>query len=147
MGWFRQLFNRRRRYDELSESIREHLKEKIADLTNGGMTRDEAKQAARREFGNVTLIEERSREVWQWPTLESMFSNVKLRNSTNAQSARFQRCCDRYSGSRDGGKFPSGDGRRSSTGSSRQSTGRLRRGEPSTSKLNWTKLNQALKEG
>jgi len=24
---------------------------------------------------------------------------------------------------------------------------RLRRGEPSTSKLNWTKLNQALKEG
>jgi hypothetical protein len=147
MGWFRQLFTRRRRYDELSESIREHLEEKIADLTDGGMTRDEAEQAARREFGNVTLIEERSREVWQWPTLESMFSNVKLRNSTNAQSARFQRCCDRYSGSRDGGKFPSGDGRRSSTGSSRQSTGRLRRGEPSTSKLNWTKLNQALKEG
>jgi len=28
MGWFRQLFTRRRRYDELSESIREHLEEK-----------------------------------------------------------------------------------------------------------------------
>jgi len=55
------------------------------------MTRDEAEQAARREFGNVNLIEERSREVWQWPTLESMFSHVKLRNSTDAQSARFQR--------------------------------------------------------
>jgi len=29
MGWFRQLFTRRRRYDELSELIREHLEEKI----------------------------------------------------------------------------------------------------------------------
>lgn len=27
MNWFKQLFTRRRRYDELSESIREHLDE------------------------------------------------------------------------------------------------------------------------
>ena len=67
MGWLRQLFSRRRRYDELSESIREHLDEKIADLMDRGMTREEAERAARREFGNVTRIEERSREVWQWP--------------------------------------------------------------------------------
>jgi hypothetical protein len=32
MQWLKQLFTRRRRYDELSESIREHLEEKIADL-------------------------------------------------------------------------------------------------------------------
>jgi hypothetical protein len=32
MKWPNQLFSRRRRYDELSESIREHLDEKIADL-------------------------------------------------------------------------------------------------------------------
>lgn len=32
MNWLAQLFSRRRRYDELSESIREHLDEKIADL-------------------------------------------------------------------------------------------------------------------
>ena len=48
MGWFRQLFTRRRRYDELSESIREHLEEKIADLTDGGMTRDEAESRSTR---------------------------------------------------------------------------------------------------
>ena len=29
------------------------------------------RQAARREFGNVTLIAERSREAWQWAALES----------------------------------------------------------------------------
>jgi putative ABC transport system permease protein len=77
MGWLRQLLTRHRRYDELSESIREHLEEKIADLTDHGMAREQAEQAARREFGNVTRIEERSREVWQWPTLESTFSDVK----------------------------------------------------------------------
>jgi predicted permease len=77
MGWLRQLFSRRRRYDELSESIREHLDEKIADLMDRGLTREQAEQAARREFGNVTLIEERSREVWQWPTAESLWADVR----------------------------------------------------------------------
>ncbi|MGA7523103.1 MAG: ABC transporter permease, partial [Acidobacteriaceae bacterium] len=72
-----QLFSRRRRYDELSESIREHLDEKIADLMDRGMTQEQAEQAARREFGNVTLIEERGREVWQWPTTESIFADVR----------------------------------------------------------------------
>ncbi len=77
MRWLGQLFSRRRRYDELSESIREHLDEKIADLMDRGMTSEEAEQVARREFGNVTLIEQRSREVWQWPTLESLWADTK----------------------------------------------------------------------
>lgn len=78
MGWLRQLLSRRRRYDELSESIREHLDEKIADLMDRGMTREEAERAARREFGNVTRIEERSREVWQWPRLEGWLADIKF---------------------------------------------------------------------
>jgi hypothetical protein len=77
MGWLRQLLSRRPRYDELSETIREHLDEKITDLMDGGMPREQAEQAARREFGNVTLIEERSREVWQWPTLESLWADAR----------------------------------------------------------------------
>ena len=84
MNWLTQLFTRRRRYDELSESIREHLEEKIADLMDRGMTREQAEHAAHREFGNVTLIEKRSREVWQWPSLESIGADVKfaLRDTT-----------------------------------------------------------------
>ena len=78
MGWIPQLFTRRRRYAELSETIREHLDEKIADLIDRGLTREGAEQTARREFGNVTLIKERSREVWQWPTLESILADVKF---------------------------------------------------------------------
>jgi hypothetical protein len=77
MGWLKQLLSRRRRYDELSESIREHLDEKIADLMDRGMPQKQAENAARREFGNVTLIEQRSREVWQWPGLESVWTDVR----------------------------------------------------------------------
>jgi predicted permease len=77
MGWFGQLFSRRHRYDELSASIREHLDEKISDLMDRGMPSEEAEKVARREFGNVALIEQRSREVWQWPTLESLWADTK----------------------------------------------------------------------
>lgn len=78
MGWLRQLLSRRRRYDELSASIREHLDEKIADLMDQGMTREQAEQTARREFGNVTRIQERSREVWQLPALESILADLRF---------------------------------------------------------------------
>lgn len=73
-----QLFTRRHRYNDLSVSIREHIEEKIEDLMESGMSRAQAEQAARREFGNVTVIEERSRQVWQWPTLESILSDIRL---------------------------------------------------------------------
>jgi hypothetical protein len=78
MGWFRPLLSRRCRYDELSDSIREHIAEKIEDLIDHGMTREEAERKARHEFGNVTRIEERSREVWQWPALEASRSAQRL---------------------------------------------------------------------
>lgn len=78
MSWLGQLFSRRRRYDELSESIREHLDEKIENMIDRGMTREEAERKARREFGNVTRIEERSREIWQWPKLSSLWADVRF---------------------------------------------------------------------
>jgi hypothetical protein len=60
MNWLKQLFSRRRRYDELSETIRDHLDEKIADLMDRGMTREKAERVASLEFGNLTRIEERT---------------------------------------------------------------------------------------
>jgi predicted permease len=78
MQWLKQLLSRRRRYDDLSASIQEHLEEKIEELMEDGMPRAQAEQAARREFGNVTLVKERSREVWQWRALESTFADLKL---------------------------------------------------------------------
>jgi hypothetical protein len=62
----------------LSVSIREHLEEKIEELMDEGMPRTQAEQIAKREFGNVNLVEERSREVWQWAALESVLTDLKL---------------------------------------------------------------------
>jgi putative ABC transport system permease protein len=75
---FRQFFSRRRRYTDLSVSIREHLEGKVEDLMEEGMSRDEATFTARREFGNATLIEEHSREVWQRPFLEYILADLKF---------------------------------------------------------------------
>ena len=76
MNWLKRVFTRHRRYDELSETIREHLEEKTADLMDRGMSREEAQRIARREFGNLTRIEERSREVWRWPTVEDVWADI-----------------------------------------------------------------------
>jgi len=75
--WLKRLFSRRRLYGELSEEIRGHLEEKIEELVASGMSRKEATYAARREFGNVTLIEEDSRDAWRWPSIENFFMDVR----------------------------------------------------------------------
>jgi predicted permease len=73
-----RLFERHRRYDDLSVSIQEHLDERIDELIEEGLSREEAEHRARCEFGNVALIEERSREAWQWPALESFLADLRL---------------------------------------------------------------------
>jgi predicted permease len=75
---FRQFFSRRRRYEDLSVSIREHLQEKVEDLMEEGMSREEAAFAARRDFGNAALLEERSRQVWQQPLLAYLLADLKF---------------------------------------------------------------------
>jgi len=72
------LFSRRRRYDDISVSIQEHINERTEELMEDGRSREQAEQTARREFGNVTLIKERSREEWQWAFLESVVADLKL---------------------------------------------------------------------
>jgi predicted permease len=71
-------FRRRKRYDDLSVSIQEHIAERAEELMQEGMARAQAEQSARREFGNVGLIEQKSREAWQWPALESILADLKF---------------------------------------------------------------------
>src|SRR5260370_39174519 len=76
MNWFKQLFSRRRFYDDLSEEIRQHVQEKIEELLASGMSRKEAAAAARREFGNANLIEKDGRTVWGRPSIETLHIDV-----------------------------------------------------------------------
>jgi len=74
---FSRLFSKNRRYDDISVSIQEHLDERVEELMEEGMSRDVAERIARVNFGNVTLVQERSREVWQWQRLESLLVDLK----------------------------------------------------------------------
>jgi predicted permease len=78
MNWIAGLFRRCRRYDDLSVSIQEHIAERADELVAEGKSRVQAEQMARREFGNVGLVEQRSREVWQWPAFESILADLKF---------------------------------------------------------------------
>src|SRR5579863_5725006 len=78
MNWLKQLFSRRRLYNDLSEEMQQHLEEKIEELVATGLTRKEATSTARRAFGNVTLIEDDSRQVWRWPSIENLLLDVRF---------------------------------------------------------------------
>jgi predicted permease len=78
MQWFAQLFARQRRYDDISLSIQEHIEQRMEELMAEGISPTQAEQTARREFGNVALLEQRSREVWQWSAIESILADVKF---------------------------------------------------------------------
>jgi predicted permease len=77
MSWLKQLFSRRKLYGDLSDEMRQHLEEKIEELVATGMSRKEATAAARREFGNLSLLEEDSRDVWRWMSIENLLADVR----------------------------------------------------------------------
>ncbi len=87
--WLQQISSRRKLSPDLSEEMQQHLEEKIEALVAGGMPHDEAVHAARRAFGNVTLIEQRSREVWMWPLIESICADIKFALRQLRQSPGF----------------------------------------------------------
>jgi len=78
MNWIPNVHRRRKLYDDLSEEIRLHLEERAEQLMGEGMSPKEAEQGARRAFGNRTLLEEHSREVWQWPAMESIWADMRF---------------------------------------------------------------------
>ena len=78
MDWIPNIFRRRRLYQDLSEEISLHIEERAEQLMREGMSRREAEERAIRAFGNRALLEERSREVWLWSTLESSYADVRF---------------------------------------------------------------------
>src|SRR5215831_1203211 len=77
MSWLKQLRSRRQLYSELSDEIQTHLDEKIEELVAGGMSQEEARQAAAREFGNVGLVQDKSHDVWAWRSAEELLGDVR----------------------------------------------------------------------
>ena len=80
-GWFSRLiglFQKKRRDAEMSEEIRQHLEGLIERNLAAGMSPDEARNAALRQFGGLEQIKEIAREqrVWTWP--EQVWQDVRF---------------------------------------------------------------------
>lgn len=78
MPWIVGSSRRRKLFYELSEEMRLHLEERVEHLMAEGLNPEEARRQARIAFGNPAMIEERSREIWQWPTLESIWADIRF---------------------------------------------------------------------
>jgi len=66
-SFFRKLAwstKRRRKEAEFEEELRFHLEEEAEERAAAGLAGEEARQAARRELGNVTLVQENTRAMW-----------------------------------------------------------------------------------
>ena len=68
---------RRRKEHELREELQFHLAEEADERHADGLTEDEARWAARRDLGNVTLLQENTRSLWSWILLEQLAQDVR----------------------------------------------------------------------
>jgi predicted permease len=74
MKW---LLRRRVNKSEIEADIETYLDEKTDALIASGLTPEEARQRARREFGNVTLTKELSGEEWNWGFVERTWADLR----------------------------------------------------------------------
>lgn len=73
----RALERRRNLASELEQEMDAHVQFLIDENLERGMSPDEARAAARREFGNMTTVRERSYQSWQFPRFESLLQDIR----------------------------------------------------------------------
>ena len=74
-SFFRKLLwltQRRDKQTELRLELQFHLEEEAEERQEQGLAEDEVRWAAHREFGNVSLAEEATRDEWGWTRLEQL---------------------------------------------------------------------------
>ena len=71
MSFFPRMFAKKRKA-EFDEEIQAHLQMDIQNRKDLGESPEQARAAALREFGNVALIEDVTRELWGWVWLERL---------------------------------------------------------------------------
>src|SRR5882762_9742534 len=77
MSWLSGLFDRRKQEKEFEEEVHTHLEMAAKDRVERGADKKEAGRAARREFGNVGLVKETTRDVWGWRWIEDFVEDAR----------------------------------------------------------------------
>jgi len=85
----RWLMGRRHREAELGDELRFHLEEEAEQRQAEGLAEDQAKLAARRELGNLTLVEENTRSMWGWTMVEQLGQDLRYAFRTMAANRLF----------------------------------------------------------
>jgi hypothetical protein len=62
---------------ELDEEIRSHLSMAQRDRVDRGESESDASVNARREFGNVLLVKETTRDMWGWTAVENFVRDLR----------------------------------------------------------------------
>ncbi len=63
--------------EDLAEEMRSNLEIETESNIDLGMRPEQARAAARRHFGNSTLVAERARDAWGFPSLESFLNDIR----------------------------------------------------------------------
>jgi predicted permease len=74
--------SRKRREQDLERELRTDLELEAAEQEENGLSPRDARDAARRAFGNVTLVQEEVRSMWGWTRWEILLQDLRyaLRN-------------------------------------------------------------------
>src|SRR5713226_1674262 len=73
----RSLWNWSRKESDLDEEIRFHLSEEADEQAAAGLTADQARLTAKKDFGNDALIREQTREAWGWGFAERLIQDAR----------------------------------------------------------------------
>ncbi|HZU28416.1 MAG TPA: ABC transporter permease [Bryobacteraceae bacterium] len=89
--WRRLRFLRKRdrMTEDLDEEMRLHAELRARQLREQGAEAEEANYAARRKFGNRTLLKEASRDMWSFASLDTLWRELKLAARTLRRSPGF----------------------------------------------------------
>ncbi|MGC4073622.1 MAG: ABC transporter permease [Nibricoccus sp.] len=71
-------FNRRRLDDDMHEEMREHLQRRTEANIAAGMSPDEARYEAQRQFGGMDQLKEQAREQRSWATMDTLFRDFRF---------------------------------------------------------------------
>jgi predicted permease len=74
----RWIWSRGKRKEEFDAEVRSHLDMAARDRVERGAAETEAAQAARREFGNLGLVKEVTRDVWGFGSLERLLQDLRF---------------------------------------------------------------------
>ena len=83
------LFDRREKDSDLNDEIRSHLTMAAKDRIQNGQSVLDARNSALRDFGNVALVKEATREMWSGASLETFLHDLRYGARMLAKSPGF----------------------------------------------------------